>query len=82
MPVYALLVWVVIGAVVGWLAPRIFKKVGPFGLVGDLVTGVVGALVAGYGLASLVAMSAIVSFLVALVGALLLLWIVRKVVKR
>ncbi len=82
MPVYALIVWVVIGAVVGWLAPRIFKKVGPFGLVGDIVTGVVGALVLAYLLATLFAMSAIISYLIALVGALLLLWIVRKVVKR
>ncbi len=82
MPVYALIVWIVIGAVVGWLAPRIFKKAGPFGLLGDIITGVVGALVLAYLLATLFAMSAIVSYLIALVGALLLLWIVRKVVKR
>jgi len=82
MPVYALIVWIVIGAVVGWLAPRIFKKGGPFGLLGDIIIGVVGALVLAYLLATLFAMSALVSYLIALVGALLLLWIVRKVVKR
>ncbi len=82
MPVYALIVWVAIGAVLGWLAPRIFKKDSPFGLVGDLITGVVGALLFAYLLATQFAMSAIVSYLIALVGALLLLWIVRKVGKR
>jgi len=82
MPVYALIVWVVIGAVLGWLAPRIFKKGGPFGLVGDLVAGVAGALILAYLLATQFAMSAIVSYLLAAVGALLLLWILRKVVKR
>jgi len=82
MPVYALLVWLVIGAVIGLLARRIFRKTGPFGLVGDIITGIVGAIIGGYLLGLLGATGSIgilVSFLAAVVGAVLLLWILTKV---
>ena len=85
MPVYALLIWLVIGAVAGWLAQRIFGKVGPFGLVGDIVIGIVGAIIGGYLLGLLGATGGggiFVSFLTALVGALLLIWAANKIIKR
>ena len=85
MPVYALIVWLVIGAVAGWLAQRILGKVGPFGLIGDIVVGVVGAIIGGYILGLLGASGTggiLVSFLTALIGALLLVWLLQKVVKR
>lgn len=85
MPGYALLVWLVIGAVAGWLAQRIFGKVGPFGLIGDIVIGLVGAVIGGYGLGLLGASGTggiVVSFLTALVGAVLLVWVINKIVKR
>jgi len=84
MPVYALLVWVVIGVVVGFLAPRILGKGGRFGVAGDVIVGIVGAIILGYllGLLGATGTSGIlVSFLAAVVGALLLIWILRKVVK-
>lgn len=85
MPVYALLVWLVIGAVAGWLAQRIFGKVGPYGLVGDIVIGLVGAIIGGYLLGLLGGSGTggvLVSFLTALVGAILLVWVLGKIVKR
>jgi uncharacterized membrane protein YeaQ/YmgE (transglycosylase-associated protein family) len=85
MPVYALLVWLVIGAVAGWLAQRILGKVGPYGMVGDIVVGLIGAIIGGYLLGLLGASGSggiLVSFLTALVGALLLIWILGKIVKR
>ena len=72
MPVYSLLLWIAIGAVVGWLAQRILGKVGPYGLVGDIIVGIVGAIIGGYLLGLLGASGTggiFVSFLTALVGA-------------
>ncbi|MBY0364135.1 MAG: GlsB/YeaQ/YmgE family stress response membrane protein [Phreatobacter sp.] len=45
MPVESLLILVLIGAVAGWLAGLIVKGFG-FGLVGNIVIGILGALIA------------------------------------
>ena len=85
MPVYALLVWLIIGALAGWLAQRILGKVGPFGLIGDIIVGLVGADIGGYLLGLLGGSGTggiLVSFLTALVGAVLLVWVLGKIVKR
>ena len=47
MGLEALLVALIIGAVAGWIASLVVKG-GGFGLVGEIVVGVVGALVAGW----------------------------------
>lgn len=41
-----LLTWLVVGAIAGWLAGQVMKGSG-FGLIGDIVIGVIGALVGG-----------------------------------
>lgn len=41
------LAWMVIGLITGWLASQIVKG-GQYGAVGDIVTGIVGALMGGY----------------------------------
>ena len=85
MPVYALLLWLVIGAVIGFLARRILGKQGRFGLAGDIIIGIIGAIIGGYLLGLLGAsgsMGLIVSLLAAVVGAVLLLWVVGKFVRR
>ena len=43
----SLVVWVIVGAVAGWLAGMVVKG-GGFGLVGDIVLGIIGAVVAGW----------------------------------
>ncbi len=43
----ALIIWIVIGAIAGWLAGQIVKGYG-FGLVGNIIVGIVGALIAGW----------------------------------
>ena len=45
MPVESLLVLILIGAIAGWLAGLIVKGFG-FGLVGNIVIGILGALIA------------------------------------
>jgi uncharacterized membrane protein YeaQ/YmgE (transglycosylase-associated protein family) len=75
----ALLWFVLIGAIAGWLAGQFMKGHG-FGLLGDIIVGVIGAFVGGWvfravgaeiggGLAG--------SLIVAFAGAVLLLFIVR-----
>jgi len=85
MPFYALLIWIVLGLLVGWFAKRIFGKAGPYGITGDIIAGVVGAIIGGYLLGLLGASGTggvLVSFLVAIVVALLLVWALAKMIKR
>ncbi len=42
-----ILIWLIVGAVAGWLAGLIVKG-GGFGLVGDIVIGIIGAFVGGW----------------------------------
>ena len=81
MPIWALIVWLFIGGLAGFLARRQMGGQSPGGLLGDLVLGIVGALVGGWGLSLLGIANVgglIGSFVVALLGALTLIWLVRK----
>jgi uncharacterized membrane protein YeaQ/YmgE (transglycosylase-associated protein family) len=83
MGTQSLVMFLLVGLVAGWLAGKIMKGSG-YGLVGDLVVGVVGAFV-GVWLFGLLGISAggILGLLVAsVVGALLLLFVVRLVRRR
>ncbi len=77
-----LILFLVIGIVAGWLAGKILKG-GGFGLVGDLILGVVGAFIGGWllGLLGIAAGGILGGLVTALVGALVLLYLIR-VVKR
>ena len=43
----SLLVFLLVGAIAGWLAGQIVRGFG-YGLIGNIVVGIIGALVAGY----------------------------------
>jgi uncharacterized membrane protein YeaQ/YmgE (transglycosylase-associated protein family) len=76
-----LVIWLAIGAVAGWLAGQIMKG-GGFGLVGDIVVGIVGAAVAGFVLpkVGIVIGGGIVAAIVnATIGACLLLFVLRLI---
>jgi len=77
MAVESLIVWLVIGAVAGWLAGVVVKGHG-FGLVGNIVVGIVGAFLAGWLLPGLgLGLSGIVgSIIYAAIGAILLLVVI------
>jgi uncharacterized membrane protein YeaQ/YmgE (transglycosylase-associated protein family) len=47
MAVETLLLWLLIGAIAGWLAGLIVRG-GGFGLVGNIVVGIIGAFVGGW----------------------------------
>lgn len=47
MALEAILIILVIGAIAGWLAGQIVRGMG-FGLIGNIVVGIVGAFIAGW----------------------------------
>jgi uncharacterized membrane protein YeaQ/YmgE (transglycosylase-associated protein family) len=47
MTLEAILIILIIGAVAGWLAGQIVRGMG-FGLIGNIVVGIVGAFIAGW----------------------------------
>ena len=77
-----LLSWIVVGLIAGWLAGQ-FMKGGGYGLIGDIVVGVVGGLLGGWIASSLLHIGAGVnginleSILVAFLGAVVLLVLMR-----
>lgn len=75
-------IWfLVVGVVAGWLAGKLTKG-GGFGLVGDLVLGVVGAMLGGWLFGVFGASMGgglIGSIIVATIGAVVFLWIVRLI---
>ena len=78
-----LIIWLVIGGVVGWLASIIMKRDGQQGILMNIVVGIVGALLAGWLISPLVGVGtingglSIGTFLVSLLGAVVLLAIVN-----
>jgi uncharacterized membrane protein YeaQ/YmgE (transglycosylase-associated protein family) len=80
MTLTGLIIFLVIGAVAGWLAGVIVKG-GGFGLIGDIVVGVIGSLIGGwlFGLLGIAAGGLIGSIIAAVVGAIILIVIVRLI---
>ena len=78
------LIWfLIIGLIAGWLAGLIMKGKG-FGLVGNLIVGVIGALLGGwlFDLLGIGAHGLIGSLVAALVGAIILLFLIGLVKKK
>jgi uncharacterized membrane protein YeaQ/YmgE (transglycosylase-associated protein family) len=47
------LIWIIVGAVIGWVASLIMKTNSRQGLIADIIVGIVGAFVGGYFLSPL-----------------------------
>jgi uncharacterized membrane protein YeaQ/YmgE (transglycosylase-associated protein family) len=76
-----LIVWLLIGLAAGYLAGSVMKGRRPYGLVGDLVLGLLGAVVGGF-LLSLLGFSGsglIATFITAFIGAVVLIFLVRQI---
>jgi uncharacterized membrane protein YeaQ/YmgE (transglycosylase-associated protein family) len=75
------IITLIIGGVVGWLASIIMKTNAQMGLIANVLVGVVGSLL-GFWIAGLVGIAptgGIVRFVIALAGAVLLIFILGKV---
>ena len=76
----AVLWWLVVGLIAGFLASLVMRG-GGYGIVGDIVIGIVGAFIGGF-LASLVGIGTgglIGTIIIAFIGACILIAILRAV---
>ena len=79
-----LIIWLVVGGVIGWLASIVMKTDGQQGIILNVIVGIVGAMLAGWLISPLVGVDTInqdnfslPSLLVSFVGAAVLLAIVN-----
>ncbi|MDY7579230.1 GlsB/YeaQ/YmgE family stress response membrane protein [Herbaspirillum sp. RTI4] len=78
---HGIIAWLIIGAIAGWLA-GVLVKGGGFGLIADILVGIVGAFIGGWvaGLLGIGIGGGIgASILTATLGAVILLFILRLV---
>ena len=83
MDVQALIIWLVVGAIAGWLAGMVVKGSG-YGLIGDIVVGILGGLIAGWLLPQVgivIGSGFIAAIIDAFIGAVILL-IALRLIKR
>lgn len=76
---HGIIAWLIIGAIAGWLA-GVLVKGGGFGLIVDIIVGIVGAFIGGW-LAGVLGISVgggwISSIITAVIGAVILLFVIR-----
>jgi len=73
-----IILWIVIGAVAGWIAGELMRGRG-FGLIGNIIVGIVGALIGGVIFDALdfaPGLGIIGSLIMSLIGAIILLFII------
>jgi uncharacterized membrane protein YeaQ/YmgE (transglycosylase-associated protein family) len=75
----AIIVWLVIGGIVGWLASLVMRTDAQQGILLNIVVGIVGAFIGGliFNRGDINEGLTVTSFLVSLVGAIILLAIVN-----
>lgn len=79
-----ILLWIVFGAIVGWIASLIMKSGG--GILMDIILGIVGAVVGGFifsifGGAGITGFN-LYSMIVAVIGAIIVVWVGRLITNR
>jgi uncharacterized membrane protein YeaQ/YmgE (transglycosylase-associated protein family) len=82
-----LLTWLVVGLIAGWLAGLVVKG-GGFGIIGDIILGVVGALLGGFlagalfGVQDAISGFNLTTLIVAFIGAVIVVAIVHALTGR
>jgi uncharacterized membrane protein YeaQ/YmgE (transglycosylase-associated protein family) len=83
-----IILWLIIGGVVGWLASIIMRRDGSQGIILNVVVGIVGAMLGGWLIGPLLGAPSInsgelsaASLLVSLLGAVILLAIVNLITR-
>ncbi|HBG81617.1 TPA: GlsB/YeaQ/YmgE family stress response membrane protein [candidate division CPR2 bacterium] len=81
-----LLAWMLLGLIAGWIADLIVPGEAPGGLIGTIIIGIVGAVLGGFifqalGGPGITGPLSLTSILVAALGAIILLFIVRYFTK-
>jgi len=82
MDAQSLIIWLIVGGIAGWLAGMVVKG-GGFGLIGDIVVGIVGGVIAGWLLPQLgivIGGGGIIGAIIdSFIGAVILLVIIRLI---
>ena len=81
-----IIAWIILGLIAGWIGSKIVNKTGS-GFTMDLALGVVGAIVGGFLMSAVFGTEGITglniwSIIVAVIGAVIVLWIYHKVIAR
>ena len=79
----SILAWIVVGLIAGWLAGLVMRG-GGYGLIGDIVIGIVGAIIGGFVAGVLLGGDYVTginlpTIIVSFVGAVILIAILRAV---
>ena len=81
MGIESLIVFILIGAIAGWLAGQLVKGYG-FGLIGNIAVGIVGAFIAGFLFPALglsLGGGVLAAIIHATIGAVILLVVIKLV---
>lgn len=83
-PAYGIIMWIVIGALAGWIGSKIMGTDGAQGGLANVIIGIVGAVIGGFLARNFLGDHAgnngfIASFVVALVGACLVIFLWKAV---
>jgi uncharacterized membrane protein YeaQ/YmgE (transglycosylase-associated protein family) len=78
---HGLIAWIIIGVVAGWITGKLMKGSG-YGFFMDMIVGLIGALIGGFlsshfGMGGVAQHGMIVSIFIAVIGAVILTWLVR-----
>jgi uncharacterized membrane protein YeaQ/YmgE (transglycosylase-associated protein family) len=79
----SILIIILVGIIAGWIAGKVVRGAG-FGLIGDLIVGIVGAFIGGWllprlGIGTIVHNAILDSIIVAAIGAIILLLVLRLI---
>ena len=80
-----IIIYLIFGAIVGYVASRIMRTNSQQGLLLDILVGIIGAFLAGYFISPLLGIGTIndaitiPTLLVTLLGSVILLWIVKQI---
>ena len=80
----SLIIWLIVGAIAGWLAGLIVRGFG-FGLIGNIVVGIIGAFIAGWLMPRLgihIGRGMIGAIINATIGAVILLFVLGLIRRR
>lgn len=82
-----IIIWLAVGGIIGWLASIIMKRDGQQGILLNIAVGIVGAMIGGWLVGPLLGAGSIndgfsvMSFVVSLIGAVILLLIVNLITR-
>jgi uncharacterized membrane protein YeaQ/YmgE (transglycosylase-associated protein family) len=80
---HGIIAWIIIGVIAGWITGKLMKGSG-YGFFMDMIVGLIGAVIGGFiathvGIAPPGQQGMIVSIIIAVIGAVVLTWILRLI---